>query len=235
MTPTDNKIPVAQAVAQQLQDKIRSGEMEPGEKFPSQRILAEQLKVSRPSLREALLMLETLGLVTTLPARGTFVVDQNAVDNCSAGKSNWRYDDSFSIRDVFQSRVLIESELCRLSAETISKDALTILESANSAFEDSWNRQDLMAHVEADLLFHRTIAASCPNEMLQHIYNSVQDLLTESQRQPIPNTEPARMEQSINEHRNIIKALRQADPAQSHRAMRLHIRNTAQCSGVASD
>ncbi|MDB3936069.1 FCD domain-containing protein, partial [Granulosicoccus sp.] len=148
---------------------------------------------------------------------------------------NWRYDDSFSIRDVFQSRVLIESELCRLSAETIGKDALTILESANSAFEDSWNRQDLMAHVEADLLFHRTIAASCPNEMLQHIYNSVQDLLTESQRQPIPNTEPARMEQSINEHRNIIKALRRADPARAHSAMRLHIRNTAKCAGVASD
>jgi len=228
----ENKLPLGQAIARQLQDMIRSGELQPGEKLPSQRVLSEQLKVSRPSLREALLTLETLGLVRTLPARGTFVVDQEADGGSTSSTSVWRYDDSFNICDVFQSRILIESELCRLGAGTLGEDILNILETANCAFEDAWEKGDLMAHVEADLLFHRTIAASCPNKMLQRLYHSVQDLLTESQRQPIPNTEPARMTQSIDEHRAIIKALRLADPELAFQAMRLHIQNTARCAGV---
>ena len=227
----ETKLPVGQAIARQLQEMIRSGELKPGEKFPSQRVLSERLKVSRPSLREALLTLETLGLVPTLPARGTFVVDPDAGSSGSVS-SIWRYDDSYSIREVFQSRILIESELCRLSAGALNKATLDALESANGVFEDAWEKGDLMAHAEADRLFHRTIAASCPNKMLQRLYYSVQDLLTETQRQPIPNTEPTRMAQSIAEHRKIITALRQADPELASRAMRSHIHNTARCAGI---
>ncbi len=227
----ETKLPIGQAIARQLQEMIRSGELKPGEKFPSQRVLSERLKVSRPSLREALLTLETLGLVRTLPARGTFVVDPDAAGSGSAA-GIWRYHDSYSIREVFQSRILIESELCRLSASALNKATLDALESANGAFEDAWGKGDLMAHAEADLLFHRTIAASCPNRMLQRLYYSVQDLLTETQRQPIPNTEPTRMTQSIAEHRNIITAFRQADPELACRAMRSHIHNTARCAGI---
>lgn len=229
MNLMDNKVPLGQAIARKLQDMIRSGELQPGEKIPSQRVLSEQLKVSRPSLREALLTLETLGLVRTLPARGTFVVDPEE-DNGTP--RTWRYGDTYDIKDVFQSRILIEGELCRLSAGSLSAATLDALESANQAFEDAWNNGDLMAHVEADLRFHRTIAEACNNLMLKRLYQSVQDLLSESQRQPIPHTEPARMAQSISEHRLILEALRQGDSDQACQAMRNHINNTAVCAGV---
>lgn len=234
MSFIDNKLPVAQAIAKQLQEMIRSGALKPGEKLASQRVLSEQLNVSRPSLREALLTLETLGLVRTLPARGTFVVDPED-DDASSTSGIWRYNDSYSIDDVFQTRILIESELCRLSATTFSPASLDALESANRTFEETWEKGDLMAHVEADLQFHRMIATCCPNKMLQRLYYSVQNLLTESQRQPIPNTEPARMAQSIAEHKDIIAALRKADPDLASKAMRSHILNTARCAGVEAD
>ena len=92
MSFLETKLPVGQAIARQLQEMIRSGELKPGEKLPSQRVLSERLKVSRPSLREALLTLETLGLVRTLPARGTFVVDPDAEGD--GAPSIWRYNDS---------------------------------------------------------------------------------------------------------------------------------------------
>ena len=133
----ETKLPVGQAIARQLQEMIRSGELKPGEKFPSQRVLSERLKVSRPSLREALLTLETLGLVRTLPARGTFVVDPDAGVSGSVS-GIWRYDDSYSIREVFQSRILIESELCRLSAGALNKATLDALESANGVFANNF-------------------------------------------------------------------------------------------------
>lgn len=228
----DNKVPLGQAIARKLQDMILSGELQPGEKIPSQRVLSEQLKVSRPSLREALLTLETLGLVRTLPARGTFVVDPK---EDPGQPRTWRYDDTYNIRDVFQSRILIEAELCRLSAGTLDAATLDALESANQAFEDAWNNSDLMAHVEADLRFHRIIADACGNLMLKRLYQSVQDLLSESQRQPIPHTEPARMAQSMAEHRAILEGLRQGDAQKASQAMRDHISNTALCAGVKLD
>lgn len=225
----DVKVPVGQAIARKLQEMIRSGELKPGQKIPSQRVLSEQLKVSRPSLREALLTLETLGLVRTLPARGTFVVDPDTDD---VAPRMWRYDDSYTLLDVFQSRLLIEGELCRLCAGSLTEETLQSLESANDTFEQAWKKGDLIAHVEADLRFHRTIAEHCGNLMLRRLYQSVQDLLTESQRQPIPNTEAARMAQSIAEHRDILNALRQGDADMACTAMRTHISNTARCAGV---
>jgi GntR family transcriptional repressor for pyruvate dehydrogenase complex len=225
-----NKAPVTQTIAHRLQEMIRTGELKKGEKIPSQRVLSDTLQVSRPTLREALLTLETLGLVKTLPARGTFVVDQ---DREREPSNVWRYDDSYDIRDVFQSRILIEGEICRLAAGHLTPDILERIERSAGEFEDAWRRGDLIAHVEADLAFHRAIVDACPNKMLRRLYSSVQDLLTESQRQPIPNTATNRMNQSMKEHRKIAAALRAVDGPLAGKAMREHIRNTAACAGIA--
>lgn len=115
-----DKGPVTQTIARRLQEMIRSGELKAGERLPSQRALSEQLNVSRPSLREALLTLETLGLVQTLPARGTFVMDPAT----RPAQTTWRYDDAHDLREVFQTRLLIEGELARLAASAITPDAL---------------------------------------------------------------------------------------------------------------
>lgn len=223
------KVSVTQTVARRLQEMIRSGELPAGGKMPSQRVLSERLGVSRPSLREALLTLETLGLVRTLPARGTFVIDRGAEE---MPQSAWRYDEDQSIRDVYQTRILVEGELCRLAAGHVDARALDYLAQANADFEEAWKQGDLVSHVEADLRFHSAIAEACPNRMLRRLYHSVEHLLTESQRQPIPNTARDRMEQSMREHRAILSSLRRGDAALAEEAMRAHIRKTAACAGV---
>ncbi|WP_205965891.1 FadR/GntR family transcriptional regulator [Paracoccus liaowanqingii] len=222
-----DKAPVTQMIARRLQDMIRSGELKAGERLPSQRVLSEQMNVSRPTLREALLTLETLGLVQTLPARGTFVRDQAS----RPAQAAWRYDDAHDLRDVFQTRLLIEAEICALAAEAMTWDTIDTLQSAAATFRDAWHRGDLVAHVEADLALHQAIADACPNRMLANVYANMQHLLSETQRQPIPNTDPDRMLQSIEEHRSIIAALEGQDAEGARRHMQQHIRNTAHCAG----
>ncbi|WP_410216222.1 FadR/GntR family transcriptional regulator [Paracoccus sp. (in: a-proteobacteria)] len=219
---------MTQTIARRLQEMIRSGELKAGQKLPSQRLLAGQLNVSRPSLREALLTLETLGLVQTLPARGTFVLDPASRSH----STTWRYDDAYDLREVFQTRLLLEGQLCRLAATAMTPHTTEALRDAAQAFEEAWSAGDLLAHVEADLALHLAIAAACPNRMLSGLYRTVQQLLTETQRQPIPNTDPDRMSQSIAEHRAIIEALERRDPDGSEARMQDHIRNTARCAGV---
>lgn len=226
-----DKGPVAQGVASRLQEMIRSGELRAGDKLPSQRTLSEHLGVSRPTLREALLTLETLGLIQTLPARGTFVLD--AANH--PPRTHWRYDDAHDLRDVFQTRMLIEGEICASAAAAMTDEVVRQLAVAAQTFEEAWHKGDLITHVNADLALHRGIADACPNRMLASIYSNMQHLLSETQRQPIPNTDPERMAKSIAEHRRILQALQDRDPCAARDGMRAHIRNTAVCAGQVLD
>ena len=225
------KLPVTEVVTRRIQTMIRTGEFAPEQKLPSQRVLAEQLGVSRASLREALLTLETLGLLRTLPARGTFVAG-NVGEAAAAPPLAWRFSGSFSLLEAFQTRRLVEVELCRLAAPEITAPQLEALAEACAAFESAWRAGDLVTHVEADLAFHASIAEACPNAMLRQLYQSINEVLTESQRAPIPRTQFARMEASIREHQLILAALQARDAAGAAEAMRVHICNTAAIAGV---
>ena len=126
---------------------------------------------------------------------------------------------------------LIEVEV-GLAAGRLTANQLDQMEQATSQMEECWARQDLIANVEADLTFHGIIVEACSNAMMRSLYQIVRDQLTETQRQPIPITDPERMRASIAEHRRIIAALRANDSATSRLEMETHIRNTARCAGL---
>lgn len=228
-----NKTLVPQSVAREIQGMIQSGQLKAGEKIPSQREFSQRFGISRASLREALLTLETLGLLKTEAGRGTFVASQAfSRSDASAHMAPWRYSDSYSVFDVFQTRILLEGEIARLAAGRLTQLQLDGMENATRTMEECWANQDLLANVEADLEFHGTIVSACANVMLKALYQTVRDQVTETQRQPIPITDPERMRQSISEHRSIIAALRANDAARAKLEMENHIRNTARCAGL---
>lgn len=225
-----NKTLVPQSVAREIQTMINSGTLKAGDKIPSQREFSQKFGISRASLREALLTLETLGLLKTEPGRGTFVVDHP--NGASGDMAPWRYSDSYSVFDVFQTRILLEGEIARLSAGRLTQLQLGKMEKATRTMEECWARQDLLANVEADLEFHGIIVSACANAMLRALYERVRDQVTETQRQPIPMTDPERMKASIAEHRRIIAALAANNGPGAKQEMETHIRNTAQCAGL---
>ena len=221
-----------QSVAREIQAMIQSGQLKAGEKIPSQREFAQKFGISRASLREALLTLETLGLLKTEAGRGTFVTAIDGTAGQTGNMAPWRYSESYSVFDVFQTRILLEGEIARLSAGRLSQAQLDMMEKATKTMEDCWASQDLLANVDADLEFHGIIVSACSNTMLKALYQTVRDQVTETQRQPIPITDPERMRQSIAEHRRIIAALKNNDGDGACREMETHIRNTARCAGL---
>lgn len=143
----------------------------------------------------------------------------------------WRYSDTYSVFDVFQTRLLLEGEIARLAAGRLTHAQLECMESATRTMEDCWARQDLLSNVEADLEFHGMIVAACSNAILQVLYQTVREQIAETQRQPIPITDPDRMRESVGEHRQIIAALKSGDGIAARQAMEGHVRNTARCAG----
>lgn len=226
-----NKTLVPQSIAREIQAMIQDGTLKPGEKVPSQREFSQKFGISRASLREALLTLETLGLVKTEAGRGTFVAGTPA--NPAGHMGPWRYSSTYSVFDVFQTRILLEGEIARLAAGRVTQLQLEQMEAATQTMEDRWASQDLIANVDADLEFHGIIVSACSNAMLRALYQTARDQITETQRQPIPMTDPERMRDSIAEHRRVIKALKANDANQARIEMEAHIRNTARCAGLA--
>ena len=221
------RTPVPQSIARKLQEMILSGDLKSGEKIPSQRELSEKFGISRASLREALLTLETIGLIKTEAGRGTFVVGAGA----SRTMSEWKFSDEHSLREVFETRLVLEGEITAFAAGRLSEDDLAHLSELTDRMEKAWSRRDFLSNVEADLEFHDLIAQNCRNRMIARLYDQVRELVTETQRQPIPITDPARMRASLSEHRAIVAALETGNAEASRSAMRQHVANTASCAG----
>ncbi|MDT8856505.1 FCD domain-containing protein [Paracoccaceae bacterium Fryx2] len=223
-------MPLPQVVARKLQTMILNGTLKPGDRIPSQRVLSDSFSVSRASLREALLTLETLGLIRTEPGRGTFVTAGR--QSPDAADLKWRYADSYPMPDVFQTRLMLESQISAAAAAVIGAMPLAALAEATDRMERCWEEGDLLSNVEADLAFHLAIAQSCGNRLLLTLYDTVRSLLTETQRQPIPRTRSDRMRESLAEHRAVIAALAAGDAEAARQAMAAHVRNTALCAGI---
>ena len=225
-----DRTPISQIVARQIQEKIQSGEIAASERLPSQRKLAEKLGVSRSSLREALMTLESLGLIKTYVGSGTVVCDPK--DVAAPKNAHWRYAERYDMQDVFEVRLIYEGRLALHAAQTTTADDIKALTDATDKMESAWEAGDLVANVEEDLNFHRHIAQKNRNALLFQHYQSIAALLTETQRQPIPFTAVNRMAESIAEHRAIIHALHERDGEAAEKAMMAHIRNTAKCAGI---
>src|ERR1700712_4537250 len=149
---------VPQSAARLIQDMIKAGELKAGEKIPSQREFSVRLGISRASLREALLTLETLGLLKTEAGRGTFIADSRP--SATNNMAPWRYADSYSVFDVFQTRIMLEGNIAALAAGRLTGSQLQAMELATKTMEDCWASEDLLTNVEADLEFHGIIASA---------------------------------------------------------------------------
>lgn len=225
-----DRTPVSQIVARKIHERIKSGAFLASERLPSQRKLAEELGVSRSSLREALMTLETLGLIKTIVGSGTIVCEPQ--DSIAPITDHWRYSNDYSMKDTFEIRMIYEGRLARHAAQTATLGDISILTDATNKMEAAWGEGNLIENVEEDLIFHRHIASKSMNALLYQHYQSIAALLTETQRQPIPYTAVNRMADSIAEHRAIIDALHERDSDAAEQAMVTHIRNTAKCAGI---
>jgi GntR family transcriptional repressor for pyruvate dehydrogenase complex len=211
--------PVPRNVVEHLQGLILQGNLKPGERLPSQRNLAEQLGVSRPSLREALTVLETKGLVTVRAGSGVFV------SRPAERGPLWRYADRCTPRDVYEARLGLEGYAARLAASRVGTTEAETLIKLVARMDDAFRRDDLAAMSLSDAGFHEFIFELSGNPMLAAMYRPIRHIAEESQRLPMAWRE--RLGETPREHRLIAEKLIARDPPAAESAMQQHIRAAA--------
>jgi DNA-binding FadR family transcriptional regulator len=211
-------------VVQKLESWILSGELEVGEKLPSERILAKKMKISRPVLHEALVDLAAKGLVQIEARRGVYINDYRIHGSCAILSSllNFQQDqlDPKFQSSLIEMRMLIETETAGLAARHHRKQHMTAL---NQILINETRFKDLSIDelVELDFNFHLQIALASENQMYPLILNSFKGVYTYLTGKFFKNYFQTPV---INEvftfHQNLVSAIRANDSKAAREIMK---------------
>ncbi|QID19168.1 GntR family transcriptional regulator [Nitrogeniibacter mangrovi] len=195
-----------QEVAERLRERIFSHELKPGA-WVDEQAIAEQYGISRTPLREALKVLASEGLVTLKPRRGCYVTEISERD----------------LDEIFTVIALLEGQ-CAREATTRARDAdLARFKQLHDALESAAARNDINGFFEANQAFHQQVQAVADNRWLQQVIEDLRKVIKLSRHHSLFSE--GRLEQSLAEHRDILKAMLARDADGAEQAMRTHIRS----------
>jgi GntR family transcriptional repressor for pyruvate dehydrogenase complex len=203
-----DKTTVSDTVIDQIIDLIRTGQLKPGERLPSEHGLVELLGVGRSSVREALKALEALGLVKRRK-EGSFVSEDFSMPALTKTLSLGLLSQELEIRHLYHARRMLETHLGELAAGLVTDEELDDLEALCTTMELTPD-DHIEQHVRLDREFHRAIAELAGNPVLTRLWEVAFEVLFEV-RQRIPFT-PQNIRHSDTRHRLLMKALRSRDP-----------------------
>lgn len=206
-----------QGIVSQIEGLLVRGELKPGDQLPPERQLAEQLQVSRASVREALRSLELLGIVETRAGGGTFV-RQGQPDDLARPLTSL-ISRGHTVADVIDVRGLLEPAIAERAARNISPAEIAELRDILAAQDRKVAAGE--PYVEEDTRFHEVIGQAARNELLVTVVGVIWDVLRASREEWLQSEKRAHA--SLEAHRRILAALERHDPAAARAAAAQHI------------
>lgn len=208
---------VYELIAERLLAQISSRHLRPGDVLPSERGLAQAYRVGRSSVREALRMLESRGLIKPVGTSAFVVAEYGNPLNHSMDLLLMVQETS--LRELFEVRRILEVEAAGLAATRRTDADLRAMAEAIDGMVAGLAAQE--RYIAADLQFHLTVAAATRNRMALHMMQAIRSPLHRalSSIYHIPNS-PQR---SITQHGQILAAIRSGDAASARQRMREHL------------
>ena len=209
-------------VGERLADFVRESGMAAGDQFPPERDLARHLRVSRTSIRQAIVVLQALGFVDVRHGEGIFLRRTRGF-----GESLLRLlERRRRLPDVLEARSALEVKLAELAAARGSKDDLAAMQAALDRMGQEIQSGGL--GIGGDAAFHHAIALAARNEVLLHLIDAMAEVIQESRVESL--SEPGRPPRSLEAHRRILLGISAGRPEQAAEAMRQHLREVADVS-----
>jgi GntR family transcriptional repressor for pyruvate dehydrogenase complex len=208
---------VYEEVAQQIERLILK-KLRPGDKLPSERELAEVLRVSRSSIRDAIRSLELMGLVEPRQGAGTIVreVSSTSLANPFANALKRRRE---QVSELLDFRKMLEPPLAARAAAHASPDEISEMEEILRRQEQKQIQGD--AAVAEDAEFHYSIALASDNSVVLKVLDILMDLLRDTRERSLQVE--GRPQKSLAGHRRILAAIKRHDGEGAKAAMRRHI------------
>lgn len=209
----------ADKIIRQIRGLITSGQLNPGDKLPPERKLAERFGVGRSYVRDAIRKLEFYGILKTLPQSGTVIsgMGMNALEGLITDVLKVE-DSNFS--SLVETRILLEIEGVAKAAERRTDADLDALNEALIEYEAKVAAGETA--VEEDLLFHLKIAEASKNTVLKSLMLIITpDIINNFVKLEI--CDDARVKKTVSEHRKILEFIKNKDVEGGRQAMENHL------------
>lgn len=209
----------ADLVVERLARVIKDRKLSAGERLPGEHELVEQLKVSRPVLREALARLQNMGLVDIQRGRGTFVGSATSLANCVRLLRSAVTITPQELRSYAELRSAIEVQAARQAAERATDEDLAELSALLKRLDD-----DELPYAEAlelDFQFHRKLLDAAGNPLMQNLMEVIYEFVLTQMARTTPSQRDNQLGRRL--HKAILSALRNHDPDAAAKAMQRHM------------
>jgi len=196
---------------------ILEGSLVPGHRLPPERELAEMFGVSRSSLRQALKVLEIMGVISQRVGDGTYL--NTAAPSILAEPLEFLILlDGLSFHELMEARLIVEPELAARAAARATLEDVAELQQVLAEMEE--NRRDHARFTAYDLLFHKTIFRIAGNRVCSLMFTVVHQSLEQLIDLTSQLVEP---EHTLQLHRRIFVAIRRKDADEARRRMAEHL------------
>ena len=203
-------------IADQIRALVASGEAAPGDRLPAERDLAKHLRVSRPSLREALIALEVEGLLEVRVGSGIYVTRPRRRRSTEIGSAVGPFD-------VIRARRMIEGECAALAARVARPAQVAAIRDAHERYQRASRRHH--NPIDADRLFHLRVAEASGNSAFVLVVQTLWDqrvgplyLALERKLEY-----PLMAADTLREHGTVLSAIERRDAVAARAAMRRHM------------
>jgi GntR family transcriptional repressor for pyruvate dehydrogenase complex len=216
LSPLPERPTVTEALIQQVLSLIRQAALKPGDKLPSEKEIIEATNASRPSVREALRALKTMGMIETRPGAGSFLrqvqpsglIRPEMISLALMGEG---------LGDILEARKILECHAARRAAQC-SQDELAqlgaVLDMPQAGITPSQDVYDLTWE------FHVRLAEIGGNPVIAKLIRILYDMISEIELKLYwPNID---LQVEVERHRELYRAILR-DPDEADRAMRMHI------------
>jgi GntR family transcriptional repressor for pyruvate dehydrogenase complex len=222
---TGRALPPAEApstrdrVVEHVRRLIESGGLSPGDRLPGERDLAQEIGVSRPSVRSGLEALESMGVVVSRRGAGTFIAD-GPPDLGTEPLSLLASLHRFTPGEMFEARLVLEVGIAGLAAQHAEGEPLAAM--AEETAEMFASVEEPAAFLRHDVRFHRAVAEGCGNRVLAALMEMVAAQFYELRQGTVERARDLR--DSAEMHRRIFRAIRAHDADGARLAMAEHLR-----------
>jgi GntR family transcriptional repressor for pyruvate dehydrogenase complex len=214
------------AVVEKLEAPILEGLVREGDKLPSEEQLAARLGVGRRAIREALKVLETKGLVETQMGIGTVVKRNdltNFLDTLARNVGSYLRIHRAEARHVMELRQLLEGAALERLATVADEDRLQHLAKAVVEQRQAFEAKNYHEYQVCHFRFHQDIVDAVNNPVISMIYEQVMALMREPMERS--GSRPEVTAQSIDEHEQLVEALKRGSTADVRNLLHIHLAN----------
>ena len=214
---------ISEEIVKQIKQLISKGELKPGDRIPSERELSTMLGVSRPSVREAIMVLDAMGFLEARQGGGTYVraLTESSIMDPLAKLVEMR--DPALLRSLAEVRMGLESWSAYLAAQRATDADITELRRLYAVMEKQAAKGGWNPDVDAE--FHYAITAASHNSLQMHVLDSIHTLFHTTIQVALMEfyRQEGHIQKLLTHHREIMEAIAAHEPELARQKMMEHL------------